>query len=147
MKVFRRHFRFGNVDGSSWSSHNGLAQGCPAAPDMLNILLEPFHRWAVANGFGVSLVGGGRASSASFADDVVLIAGSREEIEIYHCCLSSVVHTSGLAGPLCQDPGVVQPTGGRREGESWGSILSIFPLPSLLWVLSLDPNPGDSGTH
>ena len=53
----RRHFRFGHVDGSSWCSHNGLAQGCPAAPDMLNLLLEPFHRWAAANGFGVSLWG------------------------------------------------------------------------------------------
>ena len=79
----RRHFRFGHVDGSSWSSYNGLAQGCPAAPDMLNILLEPFHRWAVANGFGVRLLGGGLASSVSFADDVVLIAGSREEMVRY----------------------------------------------------------------
>ena len=77
----RRHFRFGHVDGATWSSHNGLAQGCPAAPDMLNILLEPFHRWASAHGFGVSLLGGGRASSASFADDVVLIAESLEEME------------------------------------------------------------------
>ena len=22
--------------------------GCPAAPDKLNILMEPFHRWAAA---------------------------------------------------------------------------------------------------
>ena len=50
---------------------------------MLNLLLEPFHRWAVANGFGVALIDGGRASSASFADDIILIAESREEMERY----------------------------------------------------------------
>ena len=31
---------------TEWSMSNGLAQGCPASPDLLNILFEPFHRWA-----------------------------------------------------------------------------------------------------
>ena len=58
-----------------------MAQGCPAAPDMLNILFEPFQRWAAAQGRGVVLVGGGEVSSGSFADDVVLVAGSKEDAE------------------------------------------------------------------
>ena len=32
---------------------NGLAQGCPASLDM-NILFEPFHRWAAAQKKGVA---------------------------------------------------------------------------------------------
>ena len=49
----RQRFRFGQVDGSEWSTTNGLAQGCPASPDLLNILYEAFHRWAAAQGQGV----------------------------------------------------------------------------------------------
>ena len=39
----KRRFRYGQVDGETWQATNGLAQGCPATPDLLNILLEPFH--------------------------------------------------------------------------------------------------------
>ena len=59
----RRRFRYGTVDGEPWRGTNGMAQGCPAAPDMLNILFEPFQRWAAAQGRGVVLVGGGEVSS------------------------------------------------------------------------------------
>ena len=44
---------------------------------MLNVLFEPFHRWAVAQGRGIALLGGDSASSGSYADDVVLLAGSK----------------------------------------------------------------------
>ena len=40
------HFRHRQVDGSESFMANGLAQGCPATPDLMNILFEPFHRWA-----------------------------------------------------------------------------------------------------
>jgi len=43
----RQRFRYGQVDGSEWSMANGLAQGCPASPDLLNILYEAFHRWCL----------------------------------------------------------------------------------------------------
>ena len=76
-----RRFRYGAVDGSPWKGTNGMAQGCPAAPDMLNVLFEPFHRWAVAQGRGIALLGGGAASSGSYADDVVLVAGSKADAE------------------------------------------------------------------
>jgi hypothetical protein len=50
----RRRFRYGQVDGGAWHAANGLAQGCPASPDLLNFLFEPFHRWAWASGLGGS---------------------------------------------------------------------------------------------
>ena len=76
----RRRFRYGAVDGSVWFAANGLAQGCPASPDLLNILMEAFHRWAVSEGLGVP-VAGLRIASVSFADDVALVAGSQLEME------------------------------------------------------------------
>lgn len=76
----RRHFRYGQVDGEAWKATNSLMQGCPASPDELNLLLEPFHRWAVAAGLGVD-VGTGRVPSVSFADDVALVARDRAEAE------------------------------------------------------------------
>ena len=78
--LFRR-FRFGSVDGERWKASNGMAQGCPAAPDMLNVLFEPFQRWAAAQGKGIALVSHEMVSSGSFADDVFLVAGSKEDAE------------------------------------------------------------------
>ena len=88
----RRRFRYGQLDGSQWRAANGLAQGCPASPDLLNILFEAFHRWAHAAGHGVE-VGGVRVASTSFADDLALVAASKLEmvtlIDAYleWCCL------------------------------------------------------------
>ena len=78
----RQRFRYGHVDGSSWSMANGLAQGCPASPDLLNLLFEPFHRWASAQGVGVLLTAALRVASSSFADDVGLIATSLQEVAL-----------------------------------------------------------------
>ncbi len=58
---------------------NGLAQGCPASPDLLNIVFECFHRWAVAQDVSFRIAGR-RIASASFADDMTLLAGSTEEL-------------------------------------------------------------------
>ena len=77
-----RKFRYGQIDGVPWQATNGLAQGCPASPDLLNILLEPFHRWALAEGYGVEVCPGCRVPSVSFADDVALVAGGKPELEI-----------------------------------------------------------------
>ena len=75
----RRRFRYGQVDGGVWAATNGLAQGCPASPDLLNMLFEAFHRWALRQGYGVE-VAGYRIPSASFADDLALVASSRAEM-------------------------------------------------------------------
>ena len=77
----RHHFRYGQVDGTDWTMANGLAQGCPASPDLLNLLFEPFHRWAGAQSIGVEVVGGYLASS-SYADDVCLLATSLLQVEL-----------------------------------------------------------------
>ena len=76
----QRHFRYGQVDGKHWRATNGAAQGCPASPDLLNLLLEAFHRWARDAGHGV-MVGTMRIPSVSYADDVALIGGSEAEIQ------------------------------------------------------------------
>jgi len=34
----RQRFRYGQVDGAEWAMANGLAQGCPASPDLMNVL-------------------------------------------------------------------------------------------------------------
>ena len=80
--ALRRRFRYGQVDGETWQATNGLAQGCPASPDLLNLLLEPFHRWALAQNVGVEVAPGCRVPSGSFADDVALIARNKPELEL-----------------------------------------------------------------
>ena len=77
----RQRFRYGQVDGAEWHMANGLAQGCPASPDLLNLLFEPFHRWAAAQEVGVK-VGDFFLASSSFADDVCLLATSLKEAEM-----------------------------------------------------------------
>ena len=58
----------GQVDGEEWTMASGLAQGCPASPDFMNLLFEPFHRWAGAQQVAVEIDGNFVASS-SFAGD------------------------------------------------------------------------------
>jgi hypothetical protein len=77
----QRRFRYGQVDGSVWQAANGAAQGCPASPDLLNLLLEAFHCWARAAGLGVC-VGPVTIPSVSYADDVCLVARDQAEMEV-----------------------------------------------------------------
>lgn len=77
----QRRFRYGQVDGAAWHAANGAAQGCPASPDLLNLLLEAFHCWARAEGLGVR-VGPAVIPSVSYADDVALVAQNQAEMEV-----------------------------------------------------------------
>ena len=67
---------------------NRLAQGCPAIADLLNILYEPFHRWAASHGVGVPVLDT-HVASGSFADDVALLGTSLQELSFlvigYQC--------------------------------------------------------------
>ncbi len=74
---------------------NGIAQGCPASPDLLNILFEPFHRWAGSQGVGVKVLGDYVASS-SFADDVALLATSQPEVELLVGAYQAWCHLLGI---------------------------------------------------
>ena len=53
--------------------------GCPASTDLMNILFEPFHRWAVAQKKGVAA--DTFLAWVSFAGDVTLVAVSLEEVQ------------------------------------------------------------------
>jgi hypothetical protein len=83
----RRPLRYGSADGAVFGDANGLAEGCPASPDLLHILPEAFHQLAVAVGLGVAFTANLWVASASFADDVALIAASRAKLG------SSSLHT------------------------------------------------------
>ena len=58
---------------------NRLAQGCPASPELLDILYEPFHRWAASHGVGVPVLDT-HVASGSFADDVALLGTSLQKL-------------------------------------------------------------------
>ena len=58
----------------------GFPKGCPASPDLLNILFEAFHRWAAEQDLAVQLERT-QIASISFADDLALISGCRGGIE------------------------------------------------------------------
>ena len=75
----RRRFPYGQIDGDVWQAANGMAQGCPASPDLLNLLFEPFHRWAWGSGLGVQ-VDTTLIPSISFADDLALMTSSTEHM-------------------------------------------------------------------
>ena len=90
----RRRFRYGAVLGEPWRAANGLAQGCPASPDLLNILFEPFHRWAAAERLGVD-VAGLHVASVSFADDLTLIAPTQAALERL---IAAYLHWCALLG-------------------------------------------------
>ena len=91
-----RRFRYGSVLGDPWHAANGLAQGCPASPDLLNVLFEPFHRGATAERLGID-VGGLYVASASFADDLVLVAPSWPTLEKL---IAAYLHLYALLGVL-----------------------------------------------
>jgi hypothetical protein len=78
-KALVQRFRFGQLDGEPWHMLNGVAQGCPASPDLMNLLFEAFHRWASSLGYGVQVVHDWVAS-VSFADDIALVGVSLVQI-------------------------------------------------------------------
>ena len=123
----RQRFRYGQVDGSEWSMANGLAQGCPASPDLLNILYEAFHRWASAQQKGVP-VDGVSVASASFADDLVLAATSWEDMEFL---ISSYLEWCRLLGLKVNLPKTQL---WRSAGVGWPVVLTMGGVPVTLYT-------------
>jgi hypothetical protein len=84
-KDLSRCFRYGSWEGAEWSATNGMAQGCPASPDLLNLIYETFQRWAISQGKGytVDLEGGNllQIPAVSFADDLTLIGRCWPEMD------------------------------------------------------------------
>ena len=120
----RQRFRYGQVDGSEWSMANGLAQGCPASPDLLN---EAFHRWASAQRKGVP-VDGVSVASASFADDLVLAATSWEDMEFL---ISSYLEWCRLLGLKVNLPKTQL---WRSAGVGWPVVLTMGVAPVTLYT-------------
>ena len=52
-RQLRHQYRCGQVDGSEWFMPNEWLKGAPPARNLMNILFEPFHRWAAAQKKGV----------------------------------------------------------------------------------------------
>jgi len=123
----RQRFRYGQVDGSEWSMANGLAQGCPASPDLLNILYEAFHRWASAQRKGVP-IDDVFVASASFADDLVLVATSWEDMEFL---IYSYLEWCRLLGLTVNLPKTQL---WRSAGKGWPVVLAIGDAPVTLFT-------------
>ena len=83
----RERFRLGQVDGEQCQAQNGLTMGCPASPDLLNILKEPFHRWAAGQGLAVPVMDDaddlGLAAEAC-ADLIALVQGYIDWCALLH---------------------------------------------------------------
>ena len=76
-----RHFRYGQRSGAPWTARNGLPQGCPAAPDLLNMIMAVFHAWVRRQGLGIE-VAGCRLAALSYADDVAVVASSLTQLQV-----------------------------------------------------------------
>ena len=60
---------------------DGVIQGCPLSPHLFNLYLEWVIRMALANYEGGIDIGGTKISSMRYADDIVLVAESKEELQ------------------------------------------------------------------
>ena len=127
----RRRFRYGQVDGAVWAARNGLAQGCPASPDLLNILFEPFHRWAAAQHLGVE-VADFQVPSVSFADDLALAARSLPECERL---IGAYLEWCSLLGLRVTKVQVWSNVGGRRQVQVAGAVVDTMPTFKIVGIV------------
>ena len=119
----QRRFRYGQVDGSMWQAANGVAQGCPASPMLLNLLFETFHRWALGSGHGVN-VGGFCVASVGYADDSTLVGRSQVDLE---ALISSFLGWCSLLGLQVTKVSVWCSVVGAHEVRVGDGVVSTSP--------------------
>ena len=141
-RQLRHRFRYGQVDGSEWFMANGLAQGCPTSPDLMNVLFEPFHRWAAAQKKEVA-VADTFVASASFSDDVNIGGGCVRRGAVPRLQLHSVVQSATNAAQCSKSTDMVKSRGigAGVQGEIWrgwgtlgcAEISDLLPRCCLAW--------------
>lgn len=83
-------------DGQLFEIKRGTKQGCPLSPDFFNNVLEMIFRGLNWENLGVE-INGTKLNNLRFADDVVLIASSKEELETMIIELSAESVKHGLS--------------------------------------------------
>ncbi len=73
--------RKGKITTEKFDTRNGIIQGCPLSPHLFNTYLEWVMAEALLDYDGGINIGGQRISNMRYADDIVLIAESTEEIQ------------------------------------------------------------------
>ena len=139
----RRHFRYGQVAGEVWKAANSLMQGCPAAPDQLNMLLEPFHRWALTQDLGVE-IGGRQVPSVSFADDVALVGRDKSEALVL---IDAYLRWCSLLGLNVTKIQVWSNTGREQEVRVGTMVVKTVPLFRMVGVVLGEESPAVTGAH
>ena len=71
----------GNITTDSFPTTGGVIQGCPLAPHLFNLFLEWVMRMALEDCQGGVTIGGDRISNLRYADDIVLLAENKEDLQ------------------------------------------------------------------
>ena len=73
--------RKGKLLTEEFRTTGGVIQGCPLSPHLFNLYLEWVMRVALGNYEGGIEIGGIKISNLRYADDIVLVAESKEELQ------------------------------------------------------------------
>ena len=73
--------RKGNLLTEEFKTSGGVIQGCPLSPHLFNLYLEWVIRLALEDYEGGIEIGGVKISNMRYADDIVLVAETREELQ------------------------------------------------------------------
>ena len=99
-----------SATAASVSLANGLAQECPASPDLMSILFQPIHR-------SVQKKGGAFVASASFADDGGLLGEVQLRISDYQAWCGLL--RTKLNAAKTQICGAIRAPLAGGQGEIW----------------------------
>ena len=70
-----------SIISENFETASGVIQGCPLSPHLFNIYLEWIMEMALADQEGGIAVNGTKITNLRYADDIVLLAESKEELQ------------------------------------------------------------------